>query len=222
MMLLTETMKNSTSAIKKKKAMQDNKKAAEDFVKALRKLYCVSQVIKVNLDCATEMKKSGIVPYPVMKQQMRDELLELADSCGRGAFEGTLTMDMVTALEAKGDSVAQQMKIVWEASSAQYAEGTKGYLSMIAELTDNPKRARELVDSITKTVGGAFDVCNIKKLVKEVAEAKEIVDAFSLNPEMEDFLRKVSSFRATAVDLTPDVLVWLQEKGLMSKLRIIF
>lgn len=222
MMLLTETIKNSMSAIKKKKSMQDNKKAAEDFVKALRKLYCVSQVIKGNLDCATEMKKSGLVQYPVMKQQMRDELLELADSCGRGVFEGTLTMDMVTALEAKGDFVAQQMRIVWKDSSAQYAEGTKGYLSMIGELTDNPKRARELVNSITKTVNGDFDVFHIKNLVKDVDEAKKIVDAFSLNPEMENFLRKVSSLQATVIDLTPDVLAWLQEKRLMSKLRIIF
>lgn len=221
-MLLTETIKNSTSAIKKRKSMQTNKKAAEDFARALGQLAQVSQTIKTTLDCATEMKNSGIVQHPAMKQQVRDELLEFADSCGRGVFEGTLTMDMVTALKAKGDSAAQQIKIVWKDSAAKYAEGTKGYLSMIGGLTDDPKHARELADSITKTVDGALTIINIKKLVNDVAEAKEITDAFSLNLEIEAFLRKVSSQQATIVDLTPDVLVWLKDKKLTSKLKIRF
>ena len=215
-MLLTETIKNSTSAIKKRKSMQTNKKAAEDFARALGQLAQVSQTIKSTLDCATEMKNSGVVQHPAMKQQVRDELLEFADSCGRGVFEGTLTMDMVTALKAKGDSAAQQMKIIWKDSATKYAEGTKGYLSMIGGLTDDPKHARELADSITKTVA------NIKKLVSDVAEAKEITDAFSLNPEIEVFLKKVSSQQATVVDLTPDILTWLTEKKLTSKLKIRF
>ena len=221
-MLLTETVKNSTSAIKKRKSMQANKKAAEDYARALEQLAQVSQTIKTTLDCATEMKKSGVVQHPAMNQQMRDELLEFADSCGRGVFEGTLTMDMVTALKAKGDFAAQQMKNDWKESAAKYAEGTKGYLSMIGGLTDAPKHARELAESIAKTVDGALSVANIKKLVSDVAEAKEITEAFSLNAEIEIFLRKVSFQQATVVDLTPEILAWLQEKGLTGKLRIRF
>ena len=110
----------------------------------------------------------------------------------------------------------------WKDSAAKYAEGTKGYLSMIGGLTDDPKHARELADSITKTVDGALTIINIKKLVNDVAEAKEITDAFSLNLEIEAFLRKVSSQQATIVDLTPDVLVWLKDKKLTSKLKIRF
>lgn len=221
-MLLTETIKNSATAIKKRKSMQANRKAAEDFARALGQLDQIGQSIKTTLDFATEMKNSGVVQCPVMKQQVRDELLELADSCGRKVFEGTLTMDMVTALKAKGDSVSQQVKIVWKDSAAKYAEGTQGYLSMIAGLTDDPKHARELADGITKTVEGALTATNIKKLVSDVGEAKKITDAFSLNPNIEAFLRKVSSNHATVVDLTPDILTWLHGKKLTSKLKIRF
>lgn len=89
-MLLTETIMNSTSDIKKRKSMQANKKAAEDFANALGRLACVSQAIKSAIDCAKEMQSCGIVQHPPMKQQVRDELLNFADGCGKGVFEGTL------------------------------------------------------------------------------------------------------------------------------------
>ena len=221
-MLLIETIKNSTSAIKKRRSVQENKKAAEDYANALGRLAQVSNALKVTLDCATEMKESGIVQHPAMKQQVRGELLDFADSCGRGVFDGTLTMDMVTALKAKGDTTAEQMKVVWKDAATKYAEGIKGYLSMIGGLTYDPRHARELAESITKTVDGALTIVNVKKLVSDVPEAKGITDAFSLNPEIEAFLKKVSSQQATVVDLTPNILAWLKEKKLTSKLKIKF
>lgn len=93
---------------------------------------------------------------------------------------------------------------------------------MIGGLTDDPKHAKELAERITKTVDGALTTANVKKLVADVAEAKQIADAFSLNPEIEAFLKKVSSLQATVVDLTPNILAWLKEKKLTSKLRIRF
>ena len=129
---------------------------------------------------------------------------------------------MVIAFKAKGDAVAEQIKIVWKDAATKYAEGTKGYLSMIGGLTDNPKQAKELADSISKTVNGALSVTSIKKLVADVDEAKRITHGFSLNPEIEAFLQKVSSQQATIVDLTPNVLTWLKEKKLTSKLKVRF
>ena len=79
-----------------------------------------------------------------------------------------------------------------------------------------------MAERITKTVDGALTTSNVKQLVEDVAEAKKIADAFSLNPEIATFLKKVSSLQATVVDLTPNVLSWLKEKKLTSKLKIRF
>lgn len=221
-MLLTETIKKSTSAIQKRRTAQENKRSAEDYSKALGRLAQASDALKSTLDCATELKSKGIVEHPLMLQQMRDELIEYADNCGRGVFEGTLTLDMVTAFKAKGDTIAAQMQVVWKDAAAKYAEGTKGYLSMISGLTDDPKHAKELADSISNTVDGVLSISAIKKLVTEVAEAKRITAAFSLSPEIEMFLKKVSSQQATAADLTTNIMAWLKEKKLTGKLKIRF
>ena len=112
--------------------------------------------------------------------------------------------------------------MIWPDASLKYSEGSKGYLSMIGGLSNDPKRAKELADNITKTVAGDPSIKAVKSLVSDVAEAKQITDEFSLNPEIENFLKKVSSQRATVFDLSPNILTWLNEKNLTSKLKIRF
>lgn len=93
---------------------------------------------------------------------------------------------------------------------------------MIGGLSDDPKRAKELAENISKTVSGDPSIKAINSLVSDVAEANRVAEQFSLNPEIERFLKKVSSQGATVSDLTPEVMTWLQEKKLMSRLKIRF
>ena len=212
-MLLTETIKNSTSAIKKRRATIESKQHAETYARALAQLSQTTGSIKDTLDCANAIKESGIVEAPVIDEATRSDLLACINDCGNGISEMRLSLEVVRLLKSKGDAFATQIKIVWRDASVKYSDGSKGYLSMIGGLSSNPKRATELADNITKTV---------KKLVADVSEAKKIADEFSLNPEIEVFLKKVSSLQATVADLTPDILTWLKGKNLTSKLKIRF
>lgn len=221
-MLLTETIKNSTSAIKQRRATIESKQNAETYAKALAQLAQATESIKETLDCAVAMKEKGIVNTPLMDKATRNELLACIDDCGNGVSEMQLTLETVRLLKSKGDAVATQIKIVWHDAAQKYSEGSKGYLSMIGGLSNDPKRAKELADNISQTAAGDPSVKAIKRLVSDVDEAKRITDKFSLNPEIETFLKKVSVQQATVLDLTPNVLSWLKEKNLSSKLRIRF
>ena len=221
-MLLTETIKNTTTAIKTRRATLENKQNAELYAKALFQLAQQHDAIKSVLDCAKELKDKGIVDKSVLPKSVRDGLLESVGDCGSAIAEGKLTLDAVKVLQTKGENYANQLRIVWKDAATKYAEGTKGYLSMISGLTQDPRKARELGDNITRTVEGALSINAIGKLVSDVKEAKEITDSFSLNPTIEAFLKKVSSQQATVADLTPEVTKWLQEKQLVSKLRLRF
>ena len=216
-MLLTETIKNSTSAIKKRRATIESKQHAETYARALAQLSQSTGSIKDTLDCANAIKESGIVEAPVIDEATRSDLRACINDCGNGISEMRLSMDAVRLLK-----FATQIKIVWRDASAKYSDGSKGYLSMIGGLSSNPKRATELADNITKTVAGEPSIKAVKKLVADVSEAKKIADEFSLNPEIEVFLKKVSSLQATVADLTPDILTWLKGKNLTSKLKIRF
>lgn len=221
-MLLTETIKNSTSAIKKRRAAVESKQHAETYAKALAQLSQSTGSIKSALDCAIAIKKSGIVGTPILDEATRSDLLACINDCGNGISEMRLSIDAVRLLKSKGDTVSAQIKVIWRDASQKYSEGTKGYLSMIGSLSENPKRAKELAENITKAVSGDPSIKVAQGLVSDVAEAKQIIELFSLNPRIENFLRKVSANQATVVDLTPDVLAWLKEKNLSSKLRLRF
>lgn len=221
-MLITETIKNSTSAIKQRRAAIESKQTAETYAKALAQLAQAAESIKGTLDCAAAMKEKGFVSTPLMDEPTRSELQACIDDCGNGVSEMQLTLETVRLLKSKGDAVATQIKIVWRDAAQRYSDGSKGYLSMIGGLSNDPKRAKELADKITQTVAGDPSIKAINSLVSDVAEAKQIASKFSLNPEIEDFLKKVSSQQATVLDLTPSILAWLKEKNLTSKLKIKF
>lgn len=221
-MLLTDTISKTTSAIKMRRATIESKQLAEAYGRALVQLSQATDGIKATLACAVAMKDNGIVDTPLMDETTRSDLLAIIDDCGNGVSEITLSLETVRLLKSKGDGITSQIKLIWKDAAKKYSDGTKGYLTMIGGLSADPKRSKELADNIGKLVAGDPTIAGINSLVSNVAEAKEIVEAFSLNPEIELFLKKVSAQQATVVDLTPNVLAWLKEKNLTSKLRVRF
>ena len=177
-MLLTETIKNCTSAIKKRRVTIESKQHAETYAKALAQLAQATESIKGTLDCAAAMKETGIVSTPLMDEPTRSELLACIDDCGNGVSEMQLTLETVKLLKSKGDAFAAQIKIVWRDAAQKYSDGPKGYLSMIGGLSNDPKRAKELSDNIAKTVDGDPSIRTVKSLVADVAEAKQIAEKF--------------------------------------------
>ena len=187
-MLLTETIKNCTSAIKKRRATIESKQHAETYAKALEQLIQTTGSIQSTIDCAVVMKEKGIVSTPLIDVLTRNELLACINDCGNGVSEMQLTLETVKLLKSKGDAIATQIKIVWRDEAEKYSDGPKGYLSMIGGLSDDSNRAKHLTDSITQTVAGNPSIKAINSLISYVAEAKQIIDQFSLSPEIEDFL----------------------------------
>lgn len=224
-MLLTETIQKSTTAIKLRRNATDNKARTEAYLKALTQLDKTAKKIESILKCAIEMQAQGIVAEAILKEPLKKELLECIDSCGNGVSpdsEEQLSLETVKLLQSKGDAIADTIGIAWKDAASTYAKGSTGYLSLIGSLTDNPKQARELVETINKAVEGSPSINSISKLVSDVAVAKKIIDSFSISPKIESFLKKVSNQQATVADLTPDVIEWLKEKRLMGKLKVRF
>ncbi len=221
-MLLSDSIKSTISAIRRKRIAQENKQSSEEYAAALTKLTKTGTTLKGTLGCAVELQEKGIVQKTVLSIKAQQELLDCINDCGQGIYDGTLSPEKVEVLRSKGDEIATKIGVVWKAAAADYSEGTRGYLAMIGGLSDNPRRAKELSDSISKTASGTMSMKAINTLVSDVAEAKMITDAFSLNEEIEAFLEKVSNNQATVADLSADVLKWLQKKHLTNKLKLRF
>lgn len=224
-MLLTETIQKSITAIKLRRNATDNKAKAEAYYNALTNLNQTAKTIEKTLRCAIELQSQGIISEPLLSEELKTNLLSGIDRCGSGVSpdsEEQLTMETVKLLQSKGDAITAAINVAWTAAADDYAKGPVGYLSLIGNLTDDPKQASDIVNSIAQTVNGAPSIKAISKLTDDVASAKNITKDFSSSPEVQNFLRKVSSRQATVADLTPDVTAWLQDKCLMDKLKVRF
>ena len=221
-MLLSETIKSSISVITQKRAALENRQHASTYMRALSQLEDAAKEIKTTIRCISSMKEMGILSEPFVGEEIRTELLDYIDDCGNGIKQIQLTPETVKLLSSKGEALTSQMKVAWKEAAARYSDGTKGYLAMIGGLTNDPKRAKELEAGIEETVSGGPSIAAVNRLAADVAEAKAITESFELNPDIEGFLRKVSSKKATVADLTPAVTQWLKDKRLKGKLKVTF
>ena len=221
-MLLNDTIQKSTTAIKTRRMALEKKQDMDSYMLALALLAKQDTAIKSILACAKELQKQGIVDESVLSRTSRDDLMAAVGECGSAISESELTLDTVKVLQTKASALTDQIRIIWKDAAKKYAEGTKGYLSMISSLTSDPQKARILSESISKTIDSPLSTHAINKLVSDVKEAKEITDSFSLSPNIEYFLKRVSSQQATVADLTPEVMDWLKEKQLFPKLKVRF
>ena len=221
-MLLTNSIANCVNALNAKRNAQQDKQAAQKYTSALNSLSKASDNLHTLCAVVSKLKDAGIVYEPVLDDATRDQLLECVNACGKGVYESSLTSELVNVLKTRTEFVSGQVQVLWTSEARRYAGGTTDYLSMIANLTPDPKGSRELAERINKSTNDPPTIKSINQLVKDVTQAKQITDAFSLNPNIESFLRKVSKQQATVLDLTPEVLTWLKEKKLMDKLKIRF
>ena len=144
------------------------------------------------------------------------------NACGRSLSEGTLDLSEVNEVSVNLKTAQAELTAAWKRDAATYADGPKGYLTIISGLTDDPGSVRELAKSIGDIITANVSRKQINALVSKVNEANKITSDFPLKPEIETFLKKVSAQRATISDLTPNILEWLKEHKLLEKLKVNF
>lgn len=221
-MSLSETIANSINAINEKRTAQDRKKSIEEFSAALTDLNNTCSQLKTAVTCMKELKKLSILSTPIMTSATRDELLSSVDDCGCGISNGSLSRDMVKVFTSHVKTANAELHNAWISGASEYSDGPRGYISMIAGFTDNPERTKELADTIHIIASGSVSLKQIRELASNVAMANKLKAHFLLEPEIQTFLKKVSTQQATVADLTPTVQGWLKEKNLMEKLKISF
>lgn len=131
-------------------------------------------------------------------------------------------MSEVNAISANLKTAQAELAAAWSRDAVTFADGAKGYLTIICGLTDDPKSVRELAKSIGDIMVSPVSRKQINALVSKVDEANKITSNFPLKPEIEVFLKKVSAQRASIADLTPNILEWLREHKLREKFKVNF
>ena len=220
--MITETINTCISALDKKRLALEKKQSAEDYQLALASLSKACEKLEQTLDALEGISENGIVDHPVFEAGTRDELMNDIDQCGSGLEEGVLSKEMVQVLDSHVKHAKATLSSTWREISAQFSDGVSGYLGIVRGIADNPSEVDKLRESISTLTRGEPSNTAAKKLSAVVKQANTIISQFSLRPEIETFLKKVSSRQATILDLSPDVVSWLRTHNLSEKLKISF
>ena len=220
--MISESIKHSINAIQRKRSAQESKLSLDAQTAALAQLDVACKQAKSLLECCASIQSSGISKEAPLSDGTRQELMDSISSCGNAVSEHALSKDTVSVLSSTVKNASNEVQQVWKSQATSYSEGSKGYLSLIAGLTADPKGARMLAVRINDICNEAPTVKNVQTLTADISKAKEIISRFSIKPEIEAFLKKVSAQQATVFDLTPEILAWLKAQGLTRKLKVNF
>lgn len=220
--MITDSIQSCISAVKQKQDALRSKQSFEEYQKTLALLSVECQNLERSLDTIDSIEKNKISDMPLLDNGTKTELLEAIDDCGIALENGQLGKESVQVFGSRAKQLQRDLTAAWKVCATHYADSVSGYLGIVQGLTDRPKEVADLRDQIIKLTSSDPTVVATKRLASDVTQANGIISQFSLKPEIEVFLRKVSSKTATVKDVTPEVLSWLESKKLVDKLRVSF
>lgn len=220
--MITDSIQSCISAVKQKQDALRSKQSFEEYQKTLALLSLECQNLERLLDTIDSIEKSTISDSPLLDNGTKMELLEAIDDCGIALENGQLGKEGVQVFGSRTKQLQRDLTTTWKECAIRYADSVTGYLGIVQGLTDRPEEVAYLRDQIIKLASSDPTVIATKKLAADVAQANGIISHFSLKPEIEVFLKKVSSKTATVKDVTPEVLSWLESQKLVDKLRVSF
>lgn len=220
--MITDSIQSCISAVNQKQDALRSKQSFEEYQKTLALLSVECQNLERSLDTIDSIEKNKISGSPLLDNGTKMELLEAIDDCGIALENGQLGKEGVQVFGSRTKQLQRDLTTKWKECATRYAESVTGYLGIVQGLTDRPKEVADLRDQIIKLASSDPTVIATKRLAADVAQANGIISQFSLKPEIEVFLKKVSSKTATVKDVTPEVLSWLENQKLVDKLRVSF
>lgn len=221
-MLLNESISNCIDAIQEKQQAQSRKQSHDNYKSALSALNNTTGQLTSILKCAESLNASEVTSIPPFLSGTRDLLLDSLENCCQELDDRDLNRNTERALSNAVRAAESELDSFWKRAAAVYSAGVIGYLSLIAGFTDNPDQVRTLIRSMQDISSSKIKGSQITALVSNVHKAQSITSSFSLDPQIEYFLKKVSGGYATIADLTPDVIAWLHAKDLTKKLKVRF
>jgi hypothetical protein len=137
------------------------------------------------------------------------------------AFEsGLVDKDKIASSETKLMTIQVECKKNWV---KQYALLTSARVSTLkAILGIDPQKVSSCLRDIQKAETWNTDIVVFKTMMSALKSADQLITNLGLNQEIIIFLQNMNQGRATLADLTDEVLNWVKEENLESKIGLSF
>ena len=161
----------------------------------------------------------------VISQETRAKVIGLLKSSSDAISRGLVQETTANYLQKEVFAIKKAILQEWSDYYHKVADQKINMLQTIKGIAPERDKVDYASNKIKLGASWDFKQDNLDKMEKGLLEADEIINSLGFGEdgvEILDFLKKVASGKASVHDLTPDILNWLMENNMTSKLAVSF
>ena len=219
--MLIDKVQACTSAVEELSRMRENAVSVDAFESAVNKLDKVADTSDKFVATVTEMGKYEFCAMTCADEDV-ENIRNAIMSCLGAVNSMMLTKKDVTALNNLLEAEQKKLSVFWKLVAKGLVDPIKSFLGVIQQFAENKTEIAQLMNALDAGAKADPTVTIVRSLVNNVAKANKISESFQISKNVGIFLQKVKNGTATYEDITPEVVKWITEHKLKSRIKISF
>ncbi|KXB56865.1 hypothetical protein [Lachnoanaerobaculum saburreum] len=207
------------------KEIYELEKTSNDVQKQEKNDKIFSNVVSENHLMVRAVTNSMSQSEFAISQETREHVLGLLKSSNDAVSRGLIQESTANYLQKELITIKKAILQEWSDYYHRVADQKINMLQTIKGIAPEREKVDYASNKIKCGASWEFKQDNLDKMTKGLLEADEIINSLGFGDdglEILGFLKKVASGKASVHDLTPDILNWLIENNMTSKLAVSF
>ena len=220
--MLMDLLEQSIAAMKE---IYELEKASNDVQKQEKNDRIFSSVVGENHLMVQAVSNSMVQLGFAISAETKNKVISLLKSSSDAVARGMVQESNANYLQKEVVAIKKVILQEWSEYYHKVADQKINMLQTIKGIAPEKEKADYASNKIKLGASWDFKQDNLDKMEKGLQEADEIINSLGFGEdgaEIIAFLKKVASGKASVHDLTPDILNWLMENNMTSKLAVSF
>lgn len=220
--MLIDLLEQSMVAMKE---IYELEKASNDVQKQEKNDRIFTNVVDENHMVIQAVSNSMVQLGFTISSDTRNRIIGLLKSLSDAVSRGMVQESTANYLQKEIFTTKKAILQEWSEYYHKVADQKISMLQTIKGIAPEREKVDYASNKIRFGASWEFKQDNLDKMEKGLHEAEEIIDNLGFGEdgtEILDFLKKVASGKASVNDLTPDILKWLTDKNMTTKLSVSF
>jgi hypothetical protein len=154
------------------------------------------------------------------EENTKNNILALLDELKMAIGSGLADKGKIALSETKLTTIQVECKKNWVKQYALLTSARVSTLKVISEI--DTEKVSSCLRDIQKAETWNTDIVVLKTMMSGLESTDHLISNLGLNQDIIQFLQNMNQGRATLADLTDEVLNWIKEENLESKIRLSF
>lgn len=218
--MLLNKVKETRNLIKLESEVNRVKKTNEEFNRVFKRLESIEKAFNNYYKTIKTLNKEYGIEYKYSDlNSLKRKLKKLNENLKCEYID----MSLIDAITKETNELEQSLKEKWNLYIVSETNGLINTLKTIRSIVNDKPKVDIVVHSIMKDrVAWPVDNDKLNNINNKKKEAQKLISDLGLNKNISDFIEKIALNQATILDLTPETLDWVRDKGFENNIALKF